>query len=102
MTRSELLNELPELTFTFQNQPAKISKRSAIKPGQSFLYAYFPDKPKAFRAISSLYFTPYPDKLSLEYKKSYYVLSVPDMKVLPDPSKQFWKSSKTISQELPA
>jgi hypothetical protein len=102
MTITELMAELPETTFTFLNQPAKISKRSKIKPGQSYLFAYFPNKEKPFRAISSLYLTPYPDKLSLEYKKAYYVLSVPDMKVLPDPSKQFWKSSKTISQELPA
>jgi len=102
MTISELMAELPETTFTFLNQPAKISKRSKIKPGQSYLFAYFLNKEKAFRAISSLYLTTDPDKLALEYKKAYYVLSVPTLTVSPDPTKQWWKSSKSVSQEFSA
>ncbi len=102
MTRSEILAELPENTFTFQNQTAKISIRSTIKPGQAYLYAFFPDKPKPYRALSSLYFTPEPNKLALEFKRSYFVLDVPTLTVQPDTTKYFWRASKTVSQELPA
>jgi len=100
LTRSELLNELPETTFTFLNQPAKISKRSAIKPGQSYLYAFFPNKEKPFRGLSSLYFTPDADLLAFEYKKTYYALDVKTLTVIPDAAKRLWNSSKGISQHI--